>query len=477
MKNSEDHIDKLFKEKLGNQSFDIPTEFIDDLNNRLDEVESTNQRKGGIWFFLLNGLFLFIFISLFFMGFSNQNQLQANATQSNVYEDKNNTSKNTLSKSNEIYKIPKTNEQEEYTKEEIDFSGGKGAQSMILAEVNHVTKNSYEAAEYNTARNGSKRNVFDTDKKTVKENDGNNDGNKEVIFSNPKEVDFTTGNSTKEMLPPDTVLIRDTIFVYDTLSVKDTVIVTDTIRVKDTSNVELDNAKVKFDLQLFAGFSYGGQTFSQTNVSGSDYVLEENPLFTPSFGFNINASWKNINIGTGVEYFQIGEDYALSSNSVIENDTVEVVGYDYDTIVFNEQTQTFDTVYVPVYDSVTYYDTITTTNNWLNSYSWLSIPLNLGYRFKVGKWAVIPRAGVTFNFGMRNSKGQYPNSMGSDVLTVDPVVFNLDYLLQLEIRRSIGKAEIYVSPNYRGNATPVTSGSSVRKYKSVGLRFGVAILL
>ena len=480
MKNSEDHIDKLFKDKLEDQSFDIPREFIDDLNSRLDGVDAINQRKRVGWI-LLNSLFLILFASLFFIDDTNHydsiNILDKSSATDNP------STIDTLSKSkldidNKMLDTKQIVENKKYEKVKITET-----ESNLTAE-----NTAFEASNSNfsSSNNAEKKytqqeNNYKNDSNSSEETTSNKEKNTENIsVSSSKESDTKVSSwDTVKASPPDTLFVRDTVFVYDTLAVTDTIVVVDTVKIEDTKNEALDNAKLKFDLQLFMGINYGAQQLSQSNSTGSNYFISENPLFTPSFGFNINTSWNNINLGTGIEYFQIGEEYDINSTSVTANDTVEIVGYDYDTVVFNQQTQTFDTVYVPVYDSVTVYDTVTTTNNWLNSYSWLSIPLNLGYRYEIGKWAVLPRAGITFNFGMRNSNGQYPDTNANPVTSIEsaPVIFNLDYLLQLEIRRSIGKAELYVSPNLRGSLTPVILGNTIRKYSSFGLRFGVAFPL
>lgn len=480
MKNSEEHIDKLFKDKLGDQSFDIPSEFIDDLNSRLDKVDAVNKRKRGGWF-ILNSLFLLLFISLFFIDFTNHND-RVNIAEKPSNIDKPSTidsiSKSKLDKDNKSLNAKQIIEKKKSEKVKIT-----GKESKLTAENTAFEASNSNFSSSNNAKNKytQQENNYKKDSNSSEETTSNKEKNTEnTSVSSSKESDRKVASwDTVNASPPDTVVVRDTVFVYDTLAVKDTIVVVDTVRIDDSKKEALDNAKLKFDLQLFMGINYGAQQLSQSNSTGSNYFISENPLFTPSFGFNINTSWNNINLGTGIEYFQIGEEYDINSTSVTANDTVEIVGYDYDTVVFNQQTQTFDTIYVPVYDSVTIYDTVTSTNNWLNSYSWLSIPLNLGYRYEIGKWAVLPRAGITFNFGMRNSNGQYPDTNANPVTSIEsaPVLFNLDYLLQLEIRRSIGKAELYVSPNLRGSLTPVILDSSNRKYKSFGVRFGVAIPL
>jgi hypothetical protein len=86
---------------------------------------------------------------------------------------------------------------------------------------------------------------------------------------------------------------------------------------------------------------------------------------------------------------------------------------------------------------------------------------------------------VSFNIGVSNTAGDYPSISGNDLVmnSVVPVAFNLDYQLQLEIRRKLQKAELFISPSYRGNIIPMISNAPSRKFQSFGLRFGVAVNL
>lgn len=463
MKNSEDHIDKLFRDNLENQSFDIPTEFIDDLTNRLDDITPNKKRKKDVWFFIFNSLFLVVFTMLSFINQSPILNAENHSIHNHTDEIKITSESSTNSKlvkgkletkSNNKLELVENSELNTEDKEGVKITASSLGDSFTKTKDNPTSSNGYSSTGGQNPPTGNQA-----------PNSYNSNGG--TTFSEPDN------NST---FPPDTVIIRDTIIVLDTLIIRDTVIVTDTIRVPDTSKVNEDDSKWKMEIQLFSGLNYGANSFTSSTSSGPSYLLEESAIFSPSFGFNINASWNSINVGSGIDYFQTGEKFSVNSSSVTQYDTVEVVGYDFDTVVFNQQTQTWDSIYVPVYDSVTYYDTTTFTDNWVNTYSWLSVPLHIGYRFDFGKWAVIPRAGVTFNIGMRNSQGRYPSIVGNDIYIApsSPVVFNLDYLLQVELRRSLRKAEIYVSPSYRGNLTPMNTD---RKYQSLGLRLGVVIPL
>jgi hypothetical protein len=509
MKNSENHIDKIFRDNLANQSFDIPTEFIDSLNDQLDKIEPRKNSISRTAYYFINILFLVIFTLLSL-------NLNSSIKQSAQHDSK---TKSTIKHSNSLAERKKLNKKESFKEVKNAFKvkdksilennndkleSADQSQKIEIKNINNSKFFQDNSGDFATTRRN--RNIFkqgNTSKNRLKakenaplnfykssdpeelssfENEMENDLLKRDRNINAKNESVSSNYIAKDEkenhLPPDTIFVRDTIIIYDTLTIKDTVIVMDTILVKDTMNLKLDNPnKWNFEVQLFAGMNLGSQQFSKNTTSNSSYLLDERSILTPAFGFNINATRNKLSIGSGLEYFQTGEKLSLNSNEIFQSDSVKIVDYVFDSVVYDSTTQSFDTIYVPVYDTVSYADTITKSENWMNTYSWLSVPLNFGYRYEIGKWAIIPKAGVTFNIGLRNSDGQYYNGLGNNIgiLKSKPVVFNLDYLLQLEIRRSIGKAEIYLSPNYRGNITPMIPGFTTRKYKSLGARFGVVL--
>jgi hypothetical protein len=286
--------------------------------------------------------------------------------------------------------------------------------------------------------------------------------------------------NTEKNLPPDTLFIRDTVIVYDTVRLVDTLRIVDTVRVPTIETEQTkDAAHWSLELAMGAGFNYGAERLKNNSINGGNYTITERAIVTPAFGVDLNFNRNNYSIGTGVRYFETGERYEVNSLTITQSDTVEIVDYQFDTVVFNQQTQQFDTIYTPIYDSVSYFDTLTSIQDWTNAYAWLSIPVSFGYRFDVGKWALIPRLGVMLNIGISNESGDYPSISGTNLVVTSaaPVTFNMDYLLQLEIRRKLQKAELFISPNYRGNIIPMISSSPGRKFQSIGLRFGVVVNL
>lgn len=481
MKNSEDHIDKLFSDKLKNQSFDIPAKFISDLTNRLDAAMPTQRkRRGGIFFFLLNGLFLLIFLSL---AFTNQFIIQrsrvrnelansgvmevTSSQQGQIESDSGITSDESLASVKNTFNLEEMSSagKENNTVESTNpaFNEQQGKMEVSRGETTN-----------RTARDqGQGSGMFDI--KLLEDSVGSTSA-----ISQERGNDKGIERNSDSNFPPDTIFIRDTVIIYDTLLIRDTLVVRDTIIQKDTIQAQVkDSSKWKAEFQFFAGVNYGAEGLMKTTTSSATYLLEERALLTPSFGFNVNAIRNKVSIGSGIEFFQTGEKFELNSSSFTQVDTIEIVGFDIDTVIFNQQTQTNDTIFIPIYDSVSYVDTVSSVANWTNTYAWVSIPLNFGYRFDVGNWALIPRVGVSFNLGVSNSTGDYPSVSGTNlvVTSAPPVAFNMDYLLQLEILRTLNKAELFISPIYRGNITPMVANSPTRRFQSFGLRFGLAVQL
>ena len=553
MKDSGDHIDKIFRDKLGDQSFDIPNEFIDSLNNQLDEIEPIKERNGKTIFYILNSIFLFVFLTISVFPI-NKNSFSTHESETQIALKEKNNLKNravkTLANSddsiirNETIKCRENkNTLISDSTTEISNEINNEKQFFIVGEnnlkINYPTKETLATigsklnstqenksifvppleetkidANYNNASDSKfisinkkempgnislRKNIGikkeednesklipnqEKEKKVNAPEENENSTNKfesenanNVLEENKESNVFIETITSKEtVLTFDSITIENIVSNEDSIPFEDTVKVSETNKVEDTTNNNTANSKKwNIEYQLFGGANFGPKQLSNNTKSSASYSLEEKSILTPTFGFNINTTINNVNIGTGIEYFQIGEKFTLNSNTVFENDSVEIVGYIFDTVIIDSLT--IDSIYVPIYDTVTYYDTLNSSENWSNSYTWLSVPLNIGYRFNFGKWALVPKVGVTFNFGLRNSDGRYFNANGNNtsISNYKPVSFNLDYLLQLEIRRAIYNTEIYLSPNYRGNITPMVLGTNTQKYQRFGLRLGIVL--
>ncbi|WP_107037230.1 hypothetical protein [Brumimicrobium mesophilum] len=535
MKNSEDHIDKLFRDNLGNQSFDIPDDFIDSLNNQLDEIQPSQNRKGKILFYFLNSLFLIFFLATSFNSQSLEKEIAISELTNDSQSER---TKNLIKKSENVASNPIIeNQKDQITFENSDTLQSKTEEELKLEEVvndmftksnneiqtslqknkkDKITASKKEVETLDAEDKTQNNTLKPDDSKNLKREKNNSLDNNSSAKTNEKIENRSDVNSNSQRIEKQEELARESknISIAKTENKNineednftDSTIISKTSEnkissdstqtttedsisrvaekaIKDSSSIAEKNkinqnnlAKLKIEAQVFGGFNYGGQYFSKNTQSGASFNVEKSPMFTPTFGFNINTTFKNISLGSGIEHFKTSEKIDLNTVEYFETDTIEIVGYMADSIIFDSVTQQWDTTYISIFDTVTYNDTINTSENWVNTYSWISVPLNVGYRFDFGKWAVIPKAGVTFNFGLRKSSGQYYNSSGENpgITTIKPVQFNIDYLLQLEIRRSINKFDLYLSPNYRGNLKPIFPEEPIRNYKSFGVRFGVA---
>ena len=512
MKNSEEHIDILFRDNLGNQSFDIPDDFIDSLNKELDKMEPKKNKKEIFIFYSLNSLFLIIFLTLSFT--------------SSVLD-----KKHTLVSSHKNTNIPISLGEEKAKSNSKNYDLNRNLKQVLATDNDHqgeVNKDTqYPVTEYNGSNNskntdveiintqlendpknslnnpkGEKKERFNSNQSKISsktkskelpsmnENDKliqqavqvsqesiANENNSDVVNTNGTNISNVKSSPTDSVKTSEKSKITDTTTIVNTTDENDTTAVENTIQNNEKTNIlQVNSKELKFETQAFGGFNYGAQYFSTSSQLNSTYDLKESPILSPSFGFNVNATLKKVSLGTGIEYFKTGEEIDLNTTNYFQNQSIEIVDYMADSIIFDSLTQTWDTTYIAIYDTVTVFDTITSSETWINTYSWISIPLNVGYRFDYGKWAIIPKAGMTFNFGLRNSNGQYyiSNGKNNELSSSAPVKFNLDYLLQIELRRSINKFELYLSPSLRGNLTPMLSDSPVRKYKSIAVRLGVA---
>lgn len=236
----------------------------------------------------------------------------------------------------------------------------------------------------------------------------------------------------------------------------------------------------KSEIQLYVGL---GSTLIHDNAD-NNYLNGINstrkPLNSPTFGINGNISYKRITFGLGLSYLQTGEKYSSKISQInftempytFMDTTVEVITYyqPYGTVIG-------DTSIISI-DSVTQIeivsDTSTTVREIKNRYSWVSIPINFGYRFSFGKYELTPRVGAQFNFGITKNNGEYPSANFEATSNFDAKRFNVSYLISLEIKRKFNNWSIFARPYFKSMIDPVIKESILeRKYSSWGLQIGI----
>lgn len=520
------HIDKLFKDKLGERSFDgPPADFIKDLNQRLDQKD---KRSGGlIWFIFLNVLVVSLLIAKTTINYSPDATFENNIETKkslNPKQDNNSlekkdlekinssTEKKTVKNDNQIEQNRMHNENDETIKNKSDryndnsiVDNNKSVKeskntisnldqdSQTLKSVDTKEKDpntgkkdagvSTRDSEQNQSNEKSQNkstNNSDLSTNERKSNQGstsksneenaikreNNKTNRELIASNYKPIYAADYENVDELFKSERI---PTVLKSNSPLSKDSSL---TQASEETSSSKKD--PLKLELQLFGGASkWGFMTYSTNDGFKDKLDLNSKSFWSPTFGLNVNSYYKNITFGTGVSFLSIKEENNFESFNVSTYDSTYLAGYN-ENITYDTLGNPIDTTYTPYYDSTTVTDTTFKNSIIQNQYSWIQIPINIGYRFQLNKWAIIPRLGMNIGIGINNSDVSYPDENYDQIVAGPPVKWNLSLQPSLEIRRDFGNWHAYTRLDYRRNLTPAVEFNWFdRRYQGGMVRLGL----
>jgi hypothetical protein len=322
--------------------------------------------------------------------------------------------------------------------------------------------------------------------------DQSNKGRVQVLFptkeKNPpiKSNDSVEGNSYAIDLFEDTTKqaktnIRDSVVIRDSIVIRDSVVVRDSVVLKFQKD---PNRKLKFEAQAYAGFmSVQPKITSPFETYKSSLEAEETKVISPDFGFQLNAYYQKWTLGTGLKYYQFGEKTNYSTFKIeqsmgqIDTNTT-IIYFDSNGIemIPSPNNPPFSSIITTQIDTSYNFDTTSTTKTWQNSYTCFVIPLNFGYQFDYKDWALIPRAGLNFEFSTTRQKGLYVDALKEEYIELEQRKFGLSYQLSLELRRSFGNWHAFINPYYRNNFGYIIDTPDLkRRYGGFGATFGIGL--
>jgi hypothetical protein len=207
----------------------------------------------------------------------------------------------------------------------------------------------------------------------------------------------------------------------------------------------------------------------------------ESNLWSSSWGLMYRAQLKSYDIGVGLNWIQTGEKVNYSTNvlSYMYMDSVTLVGFEIDSI-YDQNTQQVIIDSIPIYDSLTVNtevnDSVFYTGK--NKYTWVSIPLQFGYRIKWNKFSIIPRVGIDFSFAIGSNTGTYAELNNQGLVERASNRFIISNVLQMEVRRNFNRMHVFVTPYFRSTISPViASDIQTRWYYSWGINAGIGFTI
>jgi hypothetical protein len=234
---------------------------------------------------------------------------------------------------------------------------------------------------------------------------------------------------------------------------------------------DLDGGGSKKSLNWSIQASLGGNYISKKIGTGTvDYInkrtAEEQNIFTPQFNFGINCDINNLQLATGANYVQYGENIAYTT---IVKDSTFISSYNMviDTIG--------DTTYIPNYSTISDTNSSMLSANGNNRHSYITIPLSIGYKFYFldDKFSITPKVGVGLRFLMAG-KGSYITNGLTGILEEQDKTFSLSYHGSIEFAYNFDKLSIFVAPNYNAS---MSSFKTLHSYRAFGGMIGLIFKL
>jgi hypothetical protein len=219
------------------------------------------------------------------------------------------------------------------------------------------------------------------------------------------------------------------------------------------SSIPLQARERRLELEIYSGLNFTrSYLYSDFNlVSSYDVMLtqSESILKTKNIGVNLYIYAGHFQWGIGAFITSLGEqaDFQYVDALIQENPL---------------NPSFFDTAYV----NKTYTDQ--------NKYTFIQVPLSIGYQFEWEKFSLTPRYSVSLGTRFKEQIGYYPSRSGIGLESFFVPKWNFQQSLQLEFRTGFKQSYLSFTPylNFNSVKTPPQI-FSYRKYINFGVNFGV----
>lgn len=487
MKEHRNDMDNVFRDKLNQMNFDVPEDFLADLNGRLDAANVTQKkrRKGFFFFFgtfvvLISGIILFNGISTDKTNISSQADLNSDDKSKSVTASKLAIESNEMDRSN-------SDQKDQY------FIHSKASQPSL--NVNSTSDNRevnilFDAKKVSRAERPS-QNGSGGLKKDKTNNPAENDGlllpeNDKVVLDESSLNDNTLTEIQKdEFIQTDEsnpIIEKDEIAIENEKAA-DEVISDEQISMTIPAEVPLVVSplkkinKMSWMLQTGGGLTFSSPAVRGTNPSFTNSSEKEQGLWSPAVELGLSMQYGSFALGVNPLLTQIGERSTFDIVSPQIVDSVYQNGSTWQE-VWNNQTMTWDSLLVPNYDTTQVTAMINESVMARNTFSRIQIPVNFGYAFGWRSWTFIPSAGIVFDVALNKKTGLFPNGSNSSLSTYTPSSFVFSYSLQAEVRRNFGQWNVFVRPRFTSMFKPIIeTDNSSRKYNQWNVMMGIGYTL
>jgi hypothetical protein len=509
MSDNKNHIDKLFKEKLGERSFEVPVAFLADLENKLDAPIVASKRIRGFWFWLSSIVAAGLATAGYFIlketettpqlysAVKTENKITTPkfATSEALFvKVKNADDKETFVAASTFKKAAKAFQQDNQKKlsamkKEVEANYKRVEDSIKLANQSNLMASSGPRNSSPDPTNSGDRTLDNREEQLLVYLGANNIVRKFLTQDpqfgafNGQRRQFLT-DATNLSFVDDTLrriryVIIDSVVIRDSLVIRDSIIYIDSSLQNPTKTTKLkdEGKKSRFEIQAFGGFMMVRPKIESPFDTYPELLKsKETALTTPNFGFALNVYLRDLCIGSGAEYYHWGDKSAFTETQTSNEMTFDInTFYQY---ILDSNGQVIDSI--PFTQIDTNIITVASTKNYnvTNTYSQFSIPLKFGYVFGKNKWKFIPRVGLNFEFAMARRTGIYVDQNGNNPFEVTERNFGMSYVISTELRRDFGNWHVFVCPYFRNNINfLIESPEMNRKYGGFGTTFGIGVRL
>ena len=524
--NNPKNIDELFKSKLNNREFSLDDKHLSNLEQQLNQLKRSNSKY---WYIAAAALLLLLSSLIYFnyyekeaivssninqpsaenLNFNNED-LEASKTKANDVKRSNIISTKKINQENSKINQPKNSNS--ITKKTLKISSKKEV-------LNTVSKSSslLDITKPKTTLSPKKTNGLVNNNYLENSEDKKN----ELALNNPKSNSILSieNDIIKDIIPDSTYnthvnpLIIDSTEGFSVINDSSVNKISDTLEnsvfiFKDSIQKAPDSLQNEM-VELFDSMKVE-KKFSISFSLGTNYIMKQNSILDPNQGMAPNPQYSqtleeciisllldlrvnyNLNnkfsLSTGISTASLGEK--IDYNDIHENYMV------YDSN-FIDTVCNIGTFHVPYYDINTnqmdtaIYSLMMDTSYWVNEsyeeesvnnynvqnrYTYLNIPLMIGYQFKINKINIGLRAGGAVGFRINNNNGMYYNSniQGLHSFKAKKTIYNI--VTTASFGYQFKNIEMFIEPRYWLNLTNSILKSDIdHKYHVLGLNIGVSL--
>ena len=310
-----------------------------------------------------------------------------------------------------------------------------------------------------------------------------------------KEIIDDNDAVTNEEIIDATILAVDSI-VIDSLALEKEISeeFSDTLSKDDSlANKEVltpEDANETFKKWTFSVF--GGPSLINKKIAGGStdaYLVKRNEeeanIVSMSYGLRMNYNFsENINVSLGANSLTYGEDVNYStiydtesSISAVSKDStyLDIIS----TVVQDSNGGYYTTIDSIIVDTTFMVDTTIINVNATdyagkNRFTYLQIPIMIGYKFSFDKLSVNLRLGGSYGILIKNS-GNYVDYNLSNIESLNLRKTMINIVASATIGYQLKKMNVFIEPKFRMNSGSIITHPEIKQhYTSIGCNFGLS---